>query len=185
MALHPHCILQLFHRGGGLGGIFMRTRVSGAEWGGSDRPSGKCADILVNGQTGNCFQMATTTYLSLSLYLHLFLYIIRTDDRWPMMTIPILSHPLHYAARAAIWRKKNYHEMFNFENWFLCQFSSNTRYSFGGGSLNTPKIGKRKKEFTNMNLRGFKIKKTWRGCLSRINRVSKFSFLYMLWYLLS
>ena len=34
---------------------------------------------------------------------------------------------------------------------------------FGGGSLNTPKIGKRKKEFTNINLRGSKTKKTWRG----------------------
>ena len=33
MALFPHCILELFHRGGGLGGIFMRTRVSGAQWG--------------------------------------------------------------------------------------------------------------------------------------------------------
>ena len=82
-------------------------------------------------------------------------------------------------------KKKSYHEMFNFENWFLCQFSSNTRFSFGGGSLNTPKIGKRKKEFTNINLRGFKTQKTWRGCFSRIKRVSKFSFLYMLWYLLS
>ena len=91
---------------------------------------------------------------------------------------------LHYAARAAIW-KKSYHEMFNFENWFLCQFSSNTRFSFGGGSLNTPKIGKCKKEFTNINLRGFKTQKTWRGCLLRIKRVSKVSFLYMLWYLLS
>ena len=56
-------------------------------------------------------------------------------------------------------KKKNYHEMFNFENWFLCQFSSNTRFSFGVGSLNTPKIGKRKKEFTNINLRGFKTQK--------------------------
>ena len=34
---------------------------------------------------------------------------------------------------------------------------------FGGGSLSTPKIGKRKKEFTNINLRGCKTKKTWRG----------------------
>ena len=72
--------------------------------------------------------------------------------------------------------KKSYHEMFNFENWFLCQFSSNTRFSFGGGSLNTPKIGKRKKEFTNINLRGFKTQKTWRGCFSRIKRVSTFLF---------
>ena len=69
---------------------------------------------------------------------------------------------MHYAARADIW-KKSYHEMFNFENWFLCQFSSNTRFSFGGGSLNTPKIGKRKKEFTNINLRGFKTKKNVKG----------------------
>ena len=33
----------------------------------------------------------------------------------------------------------------------------------GGGSLNTPKIGKRKNEFTNINLRGCKTQKTWRG----------------------
>ena len=58
------------------------------------------------------------------------------------------------------FEKKSYHEMFNFENLFLCQFSSNTRFSFGGGSLNTPKIGKCKKEFTNINLRGFKAQKT-------------------------
>ena len=56
---------------------------------------------------------------------------------------------------------------------------------FGGGSLSTPKIGKRKQEFTNINLRGFKTQKMCRGCFSRIKRVSKFSFLYMLWYLLS
>ena len=30
---------------------------------------------------------------------------------------------------------------------------------FGGGSLNTSKIGKSKKEFTNINLRGCKTKK--------------------------
>ena len=29
---------------------------------------------------------------------------------------------------------------------------------FGGGSLNIPKIGKRKKELTNINLRGCKTK---------------------------
>ena len=79
--------------------------------------------------------------------------------------------------------KKSYHEMLNFENWFLCQFSSNTRFSFGGGSLNTPKIGKRKKEFTNINLRGFKTQKTWRGCFSWIKRVSK--FLYYICYNIS
>ena len=95
-----------------------------------------------------------------------------------------VKNAMHYGIRADIL-KKSYQKMFNFENWFLCQFSSNTRFSFGGGSLNTPKIGKCKKEFTNINLRGFKAQKTWRGCLSRIKRVSKFSFLYMLWYLLS
>merc|ERR1712218_487237 len=63
------------------------------------------------------------------------------------------------------FEKKSYHEMFNFENLFLCQFSSNTRFSFGGGSLNTPKIGKCKKEFTNINLRGFKTKKNVKGVL--------------------
>ena len=76
-----------------------------------------------------------------------------------------------YAAYNALcskgWHlKKSFHEMFNFENWFFCQFSSNTRFSFGGGSLNTPKIGKRKKEFIYylyINLRGSKTKKTWRG----------------------
>ena len=33
----------------------------------------------------------------------------------------------------------------------------------GGGSLNTPKIGKRKKEFTNINLRGCKTQKNVKG----------------------
>ena len=69
---------------------------------------------------------------------------------------------LHYGIRADIL-KKSYQKMFNFENWFLCQFSSNTWFFFGGGSLNTPKIGKRKKEFTNINLRGFKTKKNVKG----------------------
>ena len=50
--------------------------------------------------------------------------------------------------------------MFNFENWFLCQFSSNTWFFFGGGSLNTPKIGKRN---ANINLRGCKTKKNVKG----------------------
>ena len=54
--------------------------------------------------------------------------------------MPLQRWPVHYAARPAIWRKKSYHEMFNFENWFLCQFSSNTRFSFGGGSFNTPNL---------------------------------------------
>ena len=34
---------------------------------------------------------------------------------------------------------------------------------FGGGSLNTPKIGKRKKEFTNINLRGCKTQRNVKG----------------------
>ena len=83
----------------------------------------------------------------------------------------------------ALWHKgwhflkKSYQKMFNFKNWFLCQFSSNTWFFFGGGSLNTPKIGKRKKEFTNINLRGCKTQKTWRGGFSQTKQVSKFSFL--------
>ena len=40
-----------------------------------------------------------------------------------------------------------------------------------------PKIGKCKMEFTNINLRGYKTKKTRRGRLSQTKRVSKFSFL--------
>ena len=41
----------------------------------------------------------------------------------------------------ALWHKgwhfkKSYQKMFNFENWFLCQFSSNTWFFFGRGSLN-------------------------------------------------
>ena len=52
--------------------------------------------------------------------------------------------------------------MFNFENWFLCQFSSTTWFFLAGLSQH-PKIGKHKKEFTNINLRGCKTKKTWRG----------------------
>ena len=82
-------------------------------------------------------------------------------------------------------RKKKYHEMFNFENRFLYQFSSNTWFFFGGGSLNNPRIGKRKKEFTNINLSGCKTQKTGRGGgLSRRKRASKFSCYAMLWYLL-
>ena len=42
-------------RRGGVRGHFMSARVSGAELGGSDRPSAKCADILVKGQTGQLF----------------------------------------------------------------------------------------------------------------------------------
>ena len=34
---------------------------------------------------------------------------------------------------------------------------------FGGGSLNTPKIRKRKKEFTNINFRRCKTKKNMKG----------------------
>ena len=34
---------------------------------------------------------------------------------------------------------------------------------FGGGSLNTPKIGKREKGFTNINLRACKTKKNVKG----------------------
>ena len=45
-------------------------------------------------------------------------------------------------------------------------FSANfhlTHDFFGVGSLDTPKIGKRKKKFTNINLRGCKIKKNVKG----------------------
>ena len=66
--------------------------------------------------------------------------------------------------------------MFNFENWFLCQFSSNTRFSFGEGSLNTPKIGKHKKEFTNINLRRSKTQKAWRGGSHGRNQYQNFRF---------
>ena len=72
----------------------------------------------------------------------------------PMINTALCSKGWH------LKKKKSYHEMFNFENWFLCQFSSNTRFSFGGGSLNTPKIGNHKKEFTNINLSGYKTQKT-------------------------
>ena len=48
--------------------------------------------------------------------------------------------------------------MFNFGNWFLCQFSSNTCF-FGGGFLNAPKSGKRKKESIKGDV---KLNKTWR-----------------------
>ena len=48
---------------------------------------------------------------------------------------------------------------------------------FGRGSLNTPKIGKRKKVFTNINLTGCKTKKMWRGGgLSRTNGSQNFCF---------
>ena len=66
--------------------------------------------------------------------------------------------------------------MFNFENWFLCQFSYNTWFFLCGGSLNTPKIGKRKKEFTNIKLRGCKTKKPEGVVFHRQNRSQNFRF---------
>ena len=45
-------------------------------------------------------------------------------------------------------------ECFTFENWFLCQFSSNLTHDFFWRRLATPKIWKNvKKKFTNINLR--------------------------------
>ena len=47
---------------------------------------------------------------------------------------------------------------------------------FGRGSLNTPKIGKRKNEFTNINLKECKTQKTWRGGCHGRNRSQNFCF---------
>ena len=90
------------------------------------------------------------------------------DSDWQILNIALWHKGWHF--------KKSYQKMFNFENWFLCEFSSNTWF-FGWGSLHTPKIGKREKEFTNINLRGCKTQKTWRGGFSQTKQVSKFSFL--------
>ena len=43
---------------------------------------------------------------------------------------------------------------------FSANFHLTHDFFLVGGSLNTPKIGKRKKEFTNINLRGCKTQKT-------------------------
>ena len=47
---------------------------------------------------------------------------------------------------------------------------------FGGGSLNTPKIGKPEKEFTNINLRGCKTQKREGVVFHRQNRSQNFRF---------
>ena len=44
---------------------------------------------------------------------------------------------------------------------------------FWRGSLNFPKIGKLKNKVSNISFRGCRTRKTWRGCFSRIKRVSK------------
>ena len=73
----------------------------------------------------------------------------------------IFSYKL-YAARAVNFGKSN-HEIELIGNWFLWQFSSNTCFFFGWGSLNFPIIGDRKKRFSNANLRGCKTKKKVKG----------------------
>ena len=88
--------------------VFFNCSIEGEGWGhfyedagkwgpmgGSDRPSGKCADILVNGQTGNCFQMATTTYLY--LYIFIYLYFFFLVFKIQMTSINLLSLHLRTA----------------------------------------------------------------------------------------
>ena len=53
---------------------------------------------------------------------------------------------MHYAARAAILGKSN-HEMFNFGNWFLCQFSSNTWFFLDEALLTSQKLENEKVKF--------------------------------------
>ena len=79
--------------------------------------------------------LANTLYLILSASSSspLSLYVIHVILIYLISVIP---QTLHYGIRADIL-KKNYQKMFNFENWFLCQFSSNTWF-FLEGALSTP-----------------------------------------------
>ena len=110
---------------------------------------------------------------------------------WPVVSSLSLTEP-KTMAKSGIAKKEDDHctmakglslkrknqEMFNIENWFRRQFSSNTWFFWQRLSQH-PKNWKTQKEFTNINLGGFKTQKTWRGCFSRIKRVSKFWFLYI------
>ena len=96
--------------------------------------------------------------INVRILLNIFIFVRDEETMFSKLKIPsemevTPRYTLHYAARADIW-KKSYHEMFNFENWFLCQFSSNTQFSFGGGYLDTPKIGKRKKRIYKYQFQG-------------------------------
>ena len=85
------------------------------------------------------------------------------------------SLPLHYGIRADIF-KKSYQKMFNFKNWFLCQFSSNTWF-FLAGALSIPQ----KLENAKMNLQisiqgGVKLKKREGGGCHGRNGSQNFCF---------
>ena len=59
---------------------------------------------------------------------------------------------MQYAIRAVIF-KISYQEMFNFENWFVCQFSSNT-WSFLAEALSTPQDWKTQKGIYKYQFKG-------------------------------
>ena len=74
------------------------------------------------------------------------------------MLIFVLIKSLHYGLRADIL-KKVIRKCLTLKIDFSANFNLTDDF-FGRGSLNTPKIEKRKNEFTNINLRGCKTKKT-------------------------
>ena len=57
---------------------------------------------------------------------------------YPVWVVSIFTlHAQCTMQQGLTFEEQKYHEMFNFENWFLCQFSSNTWF-FLAGALSTP-----------------------------------------------
>ena len=89
--------------------------------------------------------------------------------------VPFARFPLHYGIRADIF-KKSYQKIFNFKNWFLCQFSSNIWF-FLAGAVSIPQ----KLENAKMNLQisiqgGVKLKKREGGGCHGRNGSQNFRF---------
>ena len=82
--------------------------------------------------------------------------ILHCRRHWPHGQIPPLVllkvWPMHYGIRADIL-KKSYQKMFNFENWFLCEFSSNTWFFWRGLSQH-PKNWKTRKGIYKYQFKG-------------------------------
>ena len=94
---------------------------------------------------------------------------------FPLISSCILLWTMHYGIRADI-KKKNYQEMFNFESWFLCQFSSNTWMFFVEGLLTPQKLENEKIKSQISILGGIKLQKGEGGVFHRQNRSQNFRF---------
>ena len=68
--------------------------------------------------------------------------------------------PLHYGITAVIFKKIAVRKCSTLKIDFSANFNM---IFFGGGSVNTPKIGKRKNNVTNINLRECKTRKKHEG----------------------